>query len=369
MIAALALVGVVLPRLVVVEEPAAQQVIVQAWVPAEADDAGPEWALLGRCLLDGTKSHTRAELMAFGSQAGTSPQVSILPDLIRVEVAAPAKGLGVAMSLLASVVREPLLDAEDVRARRGGARGEPWSAALWPAGASATDASIRTLREIHGRSFRPERIVVAVGGAVTKDEASRTLEEAFGDWRPSRFPAPLRRSGGPEMSKSSGVVEWHGPPSRLSKEDAAVYLASVALGAGKGGALHRVLRERHGLTYRQEALWWPTRTGWRLRILVARQGDWPEGFEARAALLEDVAKWDEAVLARALGAGSGGLTGTFLPGPIWIDGSGPIGPGLSDRLALAGYRALVGGDPMDAADLATVDLAALRAAGSRLVGP
>jgi hypothetical protein len=131
-------------------------------------------------------------------------------------------------------------------------------------------------------------------------------------------------------------------------------LAVYALGVGKGSAVFRVLREREGWSYRQEAFLWPTPKGFRTRLLMATDlpnDDWPKAM--RAALRADVEGWTDADLKRATGLAKAQMVRGIGPDPFYLTPKGPAGETPAGQAFETAYWHGKAGRALDEARLAS----------------
>jgi hypothetical protein len=112
-----------------------------------------------------------------------------------------------------------------------------------------------------------------------------------------------------------------------------------ALGSGKGSSLWQVMRESLGVSYRQEAVLWPTRTGFQGRLVwLQRQGDGLEIAKiVRSELLAAVDRWEEGDLQRAVQFLEGCLQTGLAAFPLYVSPSHSITDSLADQAFLAAY--------------------------------
>ncbi len=364
------------PRVVEAPEPGAKMVVVQAFVPAADRETVTDratWAVLVEALKDGTSDFTEARLRAFGEQAGYPVEIAPGEGFVRLQVVQPAGGLDVARTLVVSLLQDARLSDEAVREAKGRlARppSDPWAWVLSgprPGVASVTAAEVRAA---YGRSFRPEAVVVAIGGAIAPGEGVAAFKESLRAVPRvlPRKPRP-RREAEEDWGSGVGVVELSGAGPVVGP---AQWLAACALGAGKQGALHRVAREQLRLSYRQEAVLWPANSGvgggFRLRLLVARAA--PDSLLAvpdtlRRALLADVETWGEPELGRAKAVAVATLGRGYDLSPLALDSTRFARGGPIDRTAIAGLFALSqpGSDPAGLVEaMASVTLDQMKAA-------
>lgn len=366
-----------LPASEVIEAPVAgaRVVVAQALFPAEGLGRrdGAAVRVLGATLLDGTADFSAPDLLRYGSQAGAAPEVETGPDFIRVTVTAPQGAADLAGQLLEQIVTRPSLRDEDLAASLADLRGERprWlSQALDPVSPDWDRVRMRDVRELHLRLFRPERMVLVLAGAIGPGDVAG-LAARFGQWRPAAPPRPVSDPPQRPRTKVEGdasVAELAGSP--IAPSDATSLMAVVALGAGKGSAMHRVMRVQGRESYFQQAVLWPTAKGWSPRLIWAHAGT--VDFEkARAGLLADVERWteDDAGRARAfLGAClDRGLEATpFASGPAgWLRSDVRGAADWAGLMALMGSRGLARRTLLDA--LANVDAEAIRAKAATLV--
>jgi zinc protease len=105
----------------------------------------------------------------------------------------------------------------------------------------------------YGSRYVPERVVVAVVGAVTGDDALAAIDRAFGDWPPrpamvdSSPDEPWRRDvrvktlrG--DVRQADLVVGWRGVP-HLDPDALPLDLAAMVLSSGRGSWLYQALRQ------------------------------------------------------------------------------------------------------------------------------
>lgn len=340
----------------VVETPRqdARVVVVQAFVKGgpRATEYYAAWRLLGSMLLDGTDVYTRLDLMRYGSRAGIAPRVDVYPDFMTVTLVAPEGGLDLAASLMESLLKEPTLEQERfLQLAQALAHSEPspWQAALAPYSRPFGSVKHRDVLDAYAWAFRPENVVISVGGRFEPGAAARTFGERMATWTPGRKP-PRFGSGVTSkplsaLTTEAAAYDFLGPPFTSADSMARSLLAVVALGVGRGSAMHRVLREREAISYAQEAMLWPTADGPRPRLLLlhAPSNADPElPAKVIAWLRADVERWQESDRDRALA-----VTEAVLNRP---DGWQPIPLPVSSigdrRLALQvcwrGYAAMFG---------------------------
>lgn len=350
------------PALPVVEVIAPEEsvVVMSAWV--RAPEMGPAdqaaWRVLARTLLDGTSEFTRVQLFEYGSQAGVTPRVVMMPDFLRVEFVAPVGGLDVAGLLLESVLLRPSLRNEDIRravAELKDDTREPWSRVLWGPEPNWAVVDPSRVRELAQRTLRRESVRWVVGGRFAAGQGRAEVQRRFSSGWPTA--PPIRPRFEPRFTpedrigRGLALIEWRGSPvSPWTPHSAARALAMHALGAGKGSTAFRVLRETQLWSYQQEAILWPTAQGWVPRVMMVLRAervtpDLPE--RVRAAILDDIEHWSEGDRARALAMARSSLEIGNPLGVFWLDSGGPRGASLMDRMGWQGFLQMVGTGPTD----------------------
>lgn len=290
--------------------------------------------VLSEAMVQGTREFTRRELASYGSQTGHPIRVESLPDHLAIRVLAPrAGGLDSAMPLVASLLQNPILDEQSVlaAAKRLAEDEDVWRTVLDPVELPFEKVTPRLVRNVALRFVRPENTTIAIAGGFERGQGTEAVEAALRDWRPGR--AQIYDAGGPtrplvhRRGQAASVEFSVDPlgPGAPSASHAVRILTAFALGVGKGGSLHRIVRERLGRSYRQEAVLWPTARGWQVRLLIALGSDAKseEAAEIRQVLESDVREWGETDLQRARSLAERALTFGLEVSPIWWSSSGP----------------------------------------------
>lgn len=283
---------------------------------------------------------------------GDTIHVGVGPDYLIISFAVPKENWLAGLSLMDALCkRSHLLPPETFQAPQLSA----WMWALKPYQRTFS-ASAPQVRELYDSLFQPENVTLAVGGAITPGQALKDWSPKLAEWPVYRARKTYADDTPPKKldHNPSGLasIELTGPP--IAANDASLpvkTLALVALGSGKGASLFRVERQALRMSYRQEALLWPTPTGWQSRFISLAQPamDLPEKTETlRKALLEDVAKWTDADLQRAQGMAEA----VFLRGvdfsPFAFGPNGALDGTLGSRTFLQAYWLLKTGNAWDA---------------------
>jgi hypothetical protein len=117
----------------------------------------------------------------------------------------------------------------------------------------------------------------------------------------------------------------------------------VALGSGKGSSLFRVVRDGMNLSYRQDALLWPSAFGWKPFLVIGMEPQPDEASyrakaeEVRQALLKDVESWTEANRQRAVGYAGALVTRGGDASPLFFRYGGPLATDVTGRTRMAAY--------------------------------
>lgn len=368
------------PRIAEVPEPGSDRVVVEALVPAlpnmdEREQAA--WSVIGDALYDGTAEFSRDRLLQYGAQSGEGVLIETWPSFIKIRVVEPKEGLRVGALIVESLLLRGSLTNEAITAscgRLARRTDSAWGGALLDLVPPYKSVTFDQVRNVYQQAFRVDRIAVVVGGAIEPGEGTKEIADRLS----KPIPLPPRRSRfdrlpQPRASHTDPVTtfEWRGAPFALASPDGpAKVLAVTALGVGKESSMFRILREKLGWSYRQEALLWPEPAGWTPRALFARTSDLakPEDMAtARDALDKDIDAWDETTLARANAVLAASLDGTGRWGPFWTSLSGPYSASLNDSCTWAGLSLLSSGTVVGVGDLLsscrTVKLEELRSAG------
>ena len=241
-------------------------------------------ATLTAALLDqgtGTKSAFQIAdtIDAIGGAMGTGAG----SDLSFVNAVVMKDSFGLAMDLLADVVRNPAFSEEEIdRQRQQAVSGlqvsqndpdylasvvfdrlvygfHPYGLPNSGTAESLAAVTREDLQQFHARYFVPNNMILAIVGDLTSEEAFGAAERVFGKWPRADVPAqkliepppPTRRVviiDKPDAVQTEIRVGHLGIP-RKHQDYMAVDLAFKILGGEGANRLHRVLRSERGLTY------------------------------------------------------------------------------------------------------------------------
>ncbi len=202
-------------------------------------------------------------------------------SLLSMTVTTPK--LPAALALMADVVRQPLLTADELdreRARAidalrvaldnpGSVAGLAAARAWWGDsvyGRTATPASLgrisaEDLRAFHAAHWRPDRVVLVLAGDLDPAQARALAHQAFGTWARPATPAPVAQVSPaaptlppvlwvdlPGSGQSAVAVSVPVPPQGHADE-AVGDVAQTLLGGGYSARLNQAIRIERGLSY------------------------------------------------------------------------------------------------------------------------
>lgn len=376
---ALAVALVAGPHVVEVVKPGTGKVVVQVFVKAPeklSDREQAAWDVLADVLYDGTAEFSRDRLAQYAGQAGEPLLIESMPGHMRLQVVEPKGGLKVAAQMLESLCERATLDADVVKEsiqRRKAMRLSAWDEAILDDQLPYEKVTPELVRNLYEVAFRPEQMTVVAGGDFVEGELGKEVTVRF----PVLSTPPPRRTrydfAPRTRTKHSGRVstfEFRLPVVSFTNGDSAARMLAVfALGVGKQSSLFQVLRETKGWSYRQEAVLWPSPTGWVPRLLFASTKlSVEQGIAAKDLLVADVDAWIDVHLQRAKGMMASTFAGQNPLSPIWI-GRQALGQDLEDQCAWRGLNVMMSGVDLDATSLLStpVTLEDLKAAAKELL--
>lgn len=347
--------------------------VIFAFVPAPDPMTARElgaWQMLGEGMLYGTQDFIREQLFQFAGQAGVAPEVTWTRDALRIQLVSPEGGESTIARMLQSMILSPELSEErqtELRKRLETLQVDDWSATLMGERGDFQFAP-EFLRRFHARAFRPEVLTLAA-----TPKALAALQGRFADWQPPRIPADTRLTafGRWRAFESARVHRWEGRPRLPIVGEVDTFAAMVALGAGKTGLLHQVMRDRHAWSYRQEAFLRPSPRGWIPTLMWASADQLPDPAEVRKELLAEVEAWDAADLERIRALARMSLEGRNPLSPFWISSRGPYRATPIERAAWEANGRWLAIDPLTPIalgnDLRRVTLPEVKDAARRLI--
>jgi len=370
------------PQIVEIPRQDAPFITVQAVVYVSTMDARDKALarVLNETLLDGTTDFNRYRLLQYGTLAGERMKCTLSPDHFRIQLEVPNGQMLLAAEIMNDVLRNARLDDDDMKAtldRIPYRQSNYWSEALAP---WKMDYRIKqpALISFYHQTFVPDSVRIAISGPFQAGDGLAAFQRYVQDWVP---PKPARKYlPEPDLfleKRSSPIttIELQGPHFSIEGGNfAAQLLSATAMGVGKWSAMHRVLREKMGLSYRQEAVITPTPLGFQTHLLFAcAPVDGEDGLaeNARKALLADVQSWNDQTRARALGMAEGYLLNSAPISPLCLDDNRPLSSSLEDETFLQAYWPMKTGKAWNAAALMEqmrqISLEQLKAAATELL--
>lgn len=291
-------------------------------------------------LADGSKDFSRSTLYETSFAAGDRLFCALCPDHLRLSYTVPSALAEEGAEAFASVLAAPRLDdrvLEDLIAKLPFRHRTSWAIALSPWQPDYKLLTPKLVREIYASITVPSATTIGVGGAFKSGITKGVLLPALSNWKP---PAPrrLRDPKPSELGKNGSDVETLEITLPTADSPEELIFGAIVLGIGKGATLYEALRERSGLTYRQEAVVAPTPAGLRLRIIMTRT-ELPAEIASRIVplLVGQVEQYTEVDHARALGVLKGLSQASFPISPIVLDPIAPLTQSLSDQTYLQTY--------------------------------
>jgi len=360
MIALLACVVLAPWRVIESVEPQANRVSIQALVkiPSLGSIDMAKLNVIVQAIPKQTQDYPRREMLMVTD--GEQVRCELTPDHIRFVVNIPPGRVKTGLGVMAALLENATLTQENLDAA---ALEKPipdyWSAALDPVELPTVKVNAAEAQVLYHRVFRPERVLLTVGGKFTSGEAEQEWTNRMDHWQVEREP-----KGFFDVSEPKERIRNPGPVTTIdlvaapvTSGDAALpsrILSLFALGVGKGSSLFRVVRQKRGWSYRQDAILSPTKDGWVPRLLIASIPTDDTAVRVKtikADLLEDIGSWTMATRARAIGMAEAVLANHVPYSPLYVLGNSPVGFSLEDRTFLAGYWLMKTGQAWDPAAL------------------
>jgi zinc protease len=266
------------------EQPAVtMRLLVRAGASQDPDKKRGVASLVASLLDQGTATKSAQQVADQIDSIGGAMGTGSGEDFTSVSAVVMKDSFGLAMDLVADIVRNPAFAPEEIErqkeqaisSQRVNASDADYVASvlfdrlvygfhpygLPGSGTAETLATItrQDLQEFHRRHFVPNNMVLAIVGDVTGDEAFTAAQRVFGSWPRAEVPAPVPIAP-PEPTRRVIVVD---KPDAVQTEIRVGQLAiprkhpdylkwdmAVKVLGGEGAnRLHRVLRSERGLTY------------------------------------------------------------------------------------------------------------------------
>jgi len=267
--------------LVAQSDPAAPAVAVVTHVRAGFFDEPDEWQgishVLEHMFFKGTPRRAVGRIAQETKALGGYLNASTSYDRTMYYVVLPARNLEGALDIQSDALRHPTLDGGELarelqviieEAKRkldspGAVTGETLHELRfdrhrirrWRIGHAEQLARFTAadVRGYYASRYTPDRIVVALVGALPADELIARARPYYEGWKVAASPLLAGPAEGPstgirartlhgDVTQAELVLGWRGVPA-LHDDEAALDLASAILGAGRGSWLHRALRE------------------------------------------------------------------------------------------------------------------------------
>jgi predicted Zn-dependent peptidase len=348
------------PRIIEIPDPKAPYITVQAVVHIGTLDARSRALaqVLNDTLLDATEGYNHDKLLQYATLVGEPPRCTLSADHFRIQVEVPRGQSALAGDLSNEILRHARLDPEAVSDAVGHLTQQSisyWRETIEPWSLSFDRIKPKDVQEFYAKTFLPESTTIAVAGPFKPGEAKTELDRQLGDWT---SPKVKGRDSAGEPPKSLSThsfpitsCELHGSQYSSSDDSLPVqFLSATALGVGKWSTLHRVVREKMGLSYQQEAIISPTPLGFQTRLIIFTkpgEGDSRFAEQVKGALLSDVSSWTEQIRMRALGMAEAFLMKGSPISPLLVDSVVPVGDSLEDRTFMQAYWQDKAGTPWE----------------------
>jgi predicted Zn-dependent peptidase len=316
-------------------------------------------------LTDASENFNEDQIRQFSTLAGEAMRCTLSGDHFRVQLEVPKGRMDLGGEILGDVIQNPRFQQDALDAEIASASARPhsyWAEALSPYSLNYKKVKRDDVLNFYHRIFIPSATTVTIGGCFNAGEGQSAIDKYFTDWQnpkpPPRWLHKVEDPPAPLLGRHSfpiTTVELYGPEFTVRDSDfPAQLLIATALGSGKWSAMHRVLREKLGLSYVQQAVISPTPGGFQLHLILLTS---PFSEEVgliesmRNALLNDVKTWDETTRKRALGMAEGYLLNGAPMNPLFLDGSSTVGYSMEDQTFLQGYWHVKAGKGWDSKKL------------------
>ena len=292
----------------------------------------------------GTEEYSGEQVLSYGAQGGAPVRFTFMPDHIRISILMPSGGLGVGLDLISALIQRPRLPDDAIRTEIEVIERESpdiWTLAKFPYRLTVKGITPTKVRNFAKYVLRPENIVICIGGAIQPGEGESSVRSHFSQWKLG-IPGNKQDSQGEiiriDTSKFRPAIynfiakdESPEPRSVLTK-----LVALTQIGFGKQSSLFRIVREKLGISYQQDAFLWPSPTGFKARFIFFTTQKVSEA-DIRTALLGDINIWTESDLERARRLLIASFEGAIPFGPMWITRTGQPSNSLEDQTFLRGY--------------------------------
>ncbi|HEX8423941.1 MAG TPA: pitrilysin family protein, partial [Pyrinomonadaceae bacterium] len=187
--------------------------------------------LTASLLTKGTASRTAPQIAEAIEALGGAIESGARWDASTASVGVQSSRIGPAMEILADVVRRPTFKDEEIERLRQQylddltvALGQPGSIARYVASRvvfgdapyghplSGTPESIARIKRddivrLHATYYRPDNAILVIGGDIRADEAFKTAERFFGDWKKPAAPLPTPSAKATEATATGATAQ------------------------------------------------------------------------------------------------------------------------------------------------------------------
>lgn len=345
-------------RVQILEMPdtSADRIIFEAAIPYPESDLWHQghWEMLAQSLRQGSQDFGRQELRRLTQLTGTNFVTQANDGWMRVQLSVPAGEMDLGALLMTSILFRPSLREDDFRLLLStlddATPRSPWEQAVGSRRAARWRPHFEEFRLLYETAFVPDQMVFGVAGSFRSGEGQAAIAS-----RLPRRQAPrtdgLRRTPQPPLAPPTEpsafrFVERIFPEVQLDGAGGPQQLlAAYVLGAGFSSHLTSALRERRGLSYRQEFLLVPTLAGYRPTLRAATDADQIEADaweRVREAVLADLAELSDADVERARTLLLQSFDVAMPYHPLMLDAERLVSPALEDQIALRVYWTLTG---------------------------
>ncbi len=311
------------PFFVVFPEKKTEHAMIQVYFRAEqlTNEEQEHLKILGDLMLKGSKEFTKEEIQQHLLKA---PEIQQGLDYIRLTFFLKKERFSSGLTLIHSILTQPHIEEKD-----------------------------KCFVVLHHKMVQNPNLFFVLAGNLDPIKAQETFYSRF--FSPSTRGFFLKDQALPSVDKLTAIKESNqivlnsdffkiGDCSSASK-----FLATVALGAGKGSSLYRILRETQGLTYFQQTGLTPTAKGFCPSFKIFKSslpGHQSFVIHAKEELLKDINDWSVAHLDRSKGFGKGLCCYGLMPGFFGLGFSDGLKDQAFNDLIWKGYLAFVGDSPV-----------------------